>query len=43
MKSLSLLVEVGFQQDFIDLFLCFTEDDGSAMSAAIKIDEVGNN
>jgi hypothetical protein len=42
-KNLSLLLQVGFEQDLIGLFLCLTENDGSAVSSSIKIDEVGDD
>lgn len=42
-KGLGFLVEVGLEQDLVDLFFGFAEDDGSAMSAAVKVDEVSDD
>ena len=43
MEGLSFLVEVGLEQNFVDFFLGFAEDDGSTVSAAIKVDEIGDD
>ena len=43
MKGLGFLVKVGLEQDLVDLFFGFAEDDGSAMPAAVKVDEVSDD
>ncbi len=43
MEDLSLLLEIGFKEDFIGFLFGFTEDDGSSMPATVEVDDVGDD
>ena len=38
MKRLGFNTKIGLEEDFIDLFFLFTENDGSSMPTTIQID-----
>jgi hypothetical protein len=42
-QDLSLLFEIGFENNFVGLFLSFAEDNGSAVPTAVDVDDVGDD
>jgi hypothetical protein len=42
-KDLGLLLEVGFEQDFVGFPFGFTENDGSAVSSSVKVNDVSDD
>ncbi len=42
-KDLGLLLEIGFKQDFIGFLFGLAENDGSAVSSSIEVDDVSDD
>lgn len=42
-EDLGLLLEVGFEDDFVGLLFGLAEDDGSAVPPAVDVDDVGDD
>lgn len=43
MEDLSFLFEISLKHDLIGFFLGLTEDDGPAVPATVKVDNISNN
>jgi len=43
MQNLSLLFEICLEKNLISFFLCFAENNSTAMSTSVEIDNISNN
>jgi len=43
MQNLSLLFEIGFEKNLISFFLSLAENNSTAMSTSVEIDDISNN
>jgi len=42
-QNLSLLLQVGFQEDFVGFLFGLAENNGSSVSSSVKVDDVGDD